>query len=318
MTLWDKLPKPIFSLAPMEDVTNTVFRRIILSCGRPDVFFTEFTNVDGLYSAGKEQVAKRLQFSKEEKPIVAQIWGIKPENYYKGAKDIVAMGFDGIDINMGCPQSDVIKKGYCAALINNHTLAKEIIQATQEGSNGKIPVSIKTRLGIKRNQREEWIGFLLDQQLAVITIHGRTVAEMSKVPAHWNEIGNVVTMRNKMRSNTLIFGNGDIQNLKEAREKVTQYGVDGIMIGRGIFHNPWLFNENIRPEEKTVHERMTLLLQHIHLFKETWGDTRPFAVLKKYFKIYLSGFEGAGELRVKFMETNTLVEAENLAQHILS
>lgn len=314
-SLWDRLPKPIFSLAPMEDVTDTVFRQIIMSCGRPDVFFTEFTNVDGIASVGRDVVARRLLYTKNEHPIVAQIWGMVPENYYKSAQELVEMGYDGIDINMGCPQHDVIKHGACSALMKNHDLAKEIIQATKEGA-GKIPVSVKTRIGFSKIQTEEWIGFLLEQDLPLITVHGRTAAEMSKVSAHWDEIGKAVELRNKMDKKTLIFGNGDVVSLDDAKEKVAKYHVDGVMIGRGVFHNPWLFT-GIDPTIKTIKDRLTLLEQHVSLYEKTWGPQKSFQILKKYFKIYLSDFDGASDMRQKFMKTNSYDEALTLARTLL-
>lgn len=317
MNIWQQLPKPIFILAPMEDVTDTVFRQIILSTGRPALFFTEFTNVDGLESKGHDQVAKRLKFLPKEKPLIAQIWGMKPENYYAVAKQLVEMGYDGIDINMGCPQADVVKHGACSALIKNHSLTTEIITATQEGSGGKIPVSVKTRIGFNTIVTEDWIGFLLTHNLPALTVHGRTAKEMSKVPAHWDEIGKAVEIRNAMGLQTLIIGNGDVESLKEAKEKVDKYHVDGVMVGRGIFHNPWLFNASVNPTEKTIKERIQLLLDHVQLYQQTWGTTKQYPPLKKYFKIYLSGFDGAAEIRGKFMETNTPDEAIALAQQSL-
>lgn len=314
--IWQQLPRPIFILAPMEDVTDTVFRRIISSVGRPALYFTEFTNVDGFFSSGRTQVTQRLLFTAEEKPLIAQIWGMKPENYFKAAQELEQMGFDGIDINMGCPQKDVISKGACSALINNHALAKEIIQATKEGA-GKLPVSVKTRLGLKTNQRDEWISFLLEQDLAALTIHGRTASEMSIPPAHWDEIGKVVEMRNERGLTLPIIGNGDVGSLAEAEEKVATYGVDGVMIGRGIFHNPWLFAKK-KLEDITLEERFDLLLQHVDLFEKTWGNTKPFQILKKYFKIYIADFPGASDLRARLMEAKNgdeirkiIVEVEN-------
>ncbi len=314
-TIWDKLPKPIFSLAPMEDVTDTVFRQIVISCGRPDIFFTEFTNVDGMNSAGDEKVSQRLQFEKDEKPLIAQIWGVTPENFYLAAKRIVAMGFDGIDLNMGCPQRDVTRHGACSALIKNKPLAKEIIEAAREGA-GDLPVSVKTRIGFSKTQTEEWIGFLLEQNLPLITVHGRTAAEMSKVPAHWDEIGKAAVLRTEMKKPTLIFGNGDVQSLEEAKQKVQQYGLDGIMIGRGIFHNPWLFL-GIDPQTKSIKERLELLQQHVVLYEKVWDKKKNFQVLKKYFKIYIADFEGASEMRAQFMETNSYEEALELANKFL-
>lgn len=336
MNFWQGLKKPIFILAPMEDVTDTVFRRIILSCGRPDAFFTEFTNVDGMFSKGQGIVMQRLKFEPEEKPIIAQIWGLKPENFYKAAKELMEMGFDGVDINMGCPEKSVICKGACSALINDHTLAKEIILATLEGA-GTLPVSIKTRLGFKKMQIEEWFGFLLEFNLAAITVHGRTAAERSKVPAHWDEIGEIVKMRDSAGFNrskistlpfkegdkpdelqkTLIIGNGDVSSLIEAKEKALKYNLDGIMIGRGIFHNPWLFNQNKSLRGVTINERLSLLLEHVELFEKTWGSQKNYHILKKYFKIYISDFPGAQEMRVKFMETNNYKDAKELTDIII-
>lgn len=322
-SLWNSLPKPIFSLAPMEDVTDTVFRQILCRTGKPDIFFTEFTNVDGVASAGRDIVARRLLFTKAEHPIIAQIWGMIPENYYKAAKEMVEMGFDGIDINMGCPQHDVVRHGACGALMKNHPLATELIQATKEGarsaSSGQAPnlsVSVKTRIGYSKIQTEEWIGFLLGQNLDLITVHGRTVAEMSKVPTHWDETGKAVELRNTMNKPTLIFGNGDVLSLAEAKEKVEQYHLDGVMIGRGIFHNPWLF-AGVDPASKTVKERLLLLEEHIRLYQQTWGSTKSFQILKKYFKIYLSDFDGASEMRQRFMETNSYDQALSLVSDIL-
>lgn len=315
VNLWDKLNKPIFSLAPMEDVTDSVFRQILCATGKPDVFFTEFTNVDGIASQGHDVVARRLQFTEIEHPIVAQIWGMIPENYYKVAKELVERGFDAIDINMGCPQRDVTSHGACSALMKNHSLAKEIIQATQEGA-GDLPVSVKTRIGFKSIITEEWIGFLLEQNLSLITVHGRTAAEMSKVPTHWDEIGKAVALRSKMNKKTLIFGNGDVMSLSEAKEKVATYHVDGVMIGRGVFHNPWLF-KGIDPSTKTVKERLELLEHHVRLFEKTWGSAKSFQLLKKYFKIYLSDYEGAADMRMQFMETNSYEEALKLARSFL-
>lgn len=313
-TVWDSLPKPIFALAPMEDVTDSVFRQIVISCGKPSVFFTEFTNVDGMNSAGDKKVSQRLVFSSLEKPLIAQLWGIVPENFEKAAQRIVAMGFDGIDLNMGCPQHDVTRHGACGALIKNHSLALEILEATRSGA-GDLPVSVKTRIGFSKIQTEEWIGFLLEQHLPLLTVHGRTVAEMSKVPAHWDEIEKVVQMRNAIAPATLVFGNGDVESLEEAQEKVTSYGVDGVMIGRGIFHNPWLF-AGLDPATKSLSTRLALLKNHVVLYQKTWGHTKNYQILKKYFKIYLSDFNDASDMRVKFMETNSYEEALKLVDSL--
>ncbi len=301
----------------MEDVTDTVFRQIICSTGRPDIFFTEFTNVDGMMSEGEKEVTKRLRFAPMEKPIIAQVWGLTPENFKKAAEKIVEMGFDGVDLNMGCPQKDVTRHGACSALMKNHNLAKEIIEATKEGAKG-LPISVKTRIGFNKIQTEEWIGFLLEQDLDVITIHGRTAAEQSSVPAHWDEIGKAVKLRDQSSLGTLIFGNGDVQSLEDAKEKMKTYHVDGVMIGRGIFHNPWLFKKDFDISKVTLRQRLELLQKHVKLYQETWGSAKQYAVLKKYFKIYLSGFDGASEIRDKFMQTNSYEEVIRLASSLRS
>ncbi|HEX8965456.1 MAG TPA: tRNA-dihydrouridine synthase [Patescibacteria group bacterium] len=312
-TIWNKLDKPIFILAPMEDVTDTVFRRIISTCGRPDLYFTEFTNVDGLASKGDKIVSQRILYTPKEKPLIAQIWGMKPENYFKAAQRLSDMGYNGIDINMGCPQRTVTRHGACSALIKNPSLAKEIIQATKEGANG-LPVSVKTRIGFNKIVLEEWIGFLLDQDLPALTIHGRTAAEMSKVPAHWDEIGKAVDIRNAKKVKTLIIGNGDIKSLQEAKEKAKQYNLDGIMVGRGIFENPWLFNSAVSIENITIQDRIALLKKHVDLYVQTWGENKNFQILKKYFKIYISNFDGAHELRTLLMATNNQKEVDKILQ----
>src|SRR3989344_1965872 len=294
---WTTLKKPILIQAPMEDVTDTVFRQIITSCGKPDVFFTEFTNVEGMCSPGRDKVGKRFKFDNVEKPIIAQIWGNNPKNYFETAKLIKEMGFDGIDINMGCPEKSVIKKGSCAALINNHSLAKEIILATQEGAGG-LPVSVKTRIGIRNIQTEEWAEFLFGFNLDALTIHGRTVAEMSDFPAHWDEIEKVVKLKNKMKKKTLIIGNGDVKDREDAMEKYEEYKVDGIMIGRGIFHNLWIYNKDIDPAKIFYQEKLKLLIEHITLFDKTWGKTKNFSIMKKFYKIYISSMPNASNIRM--------------------
>jgi tRNA-dihydrouridine synthase len=311
MHIWESLTKPFFVLAPMEDVTDTVFRRIVTKYGRPDLYFTEFTNADAYETKGWETVSRRLAFTEAERPIIAQIWGISPEKHFKIAQKIAELGFDGIDINMGCPVRDVIKNGACSGMINNPSLAKEIIQATKEGARS-LPVSVKTRIGFSKIQTEDWIGFLLDQDLPALTVHGRTTKEMSKVPAHWDEIGKAVSLRNAKKVKTCIIGNGDVKSHQEGLEKAAAYGLDGIMIGRGIFQDITIFNDLSTFQTMRIDEKLQILLEHIKLYEETWGRTKKYDVLKKYFKIYVSGFDGASDFRVKLMETKTPSEARTV------
>ncbi len=315
---WSALPKPFFVLAPMEGGTDTVFRQIVSSCGRPDVMFTEFTNAEGLLSKGREEVGKRLLFQESEQPLIAQIWGKKPESFLEVAKQLVDMGFSGIDINMGCPERTVVTNGCCSALIDNPSLASEIIKATQEGA-GDLPVSVKTRIGFKTIETERWIDFLLDHDLSALTVHFRTQKEMSLVPAHWEEAEKVVGLKKKKGKETILIGNGDVLSKKQGRELAKKYGLDGIMIGRGVFHNPYVFDDSIDYAEQSKDERIALLKRHMDLFETTWKDTHPlsekgygksFPPLKRYFKIYISGFDGASELREKLMLTQNLDEAK--------
>ncbi len=301
---WQTLAKPIFILAPMEDVTDTTFRRVIARYGKPTVFFTEFTNVEGMFSKGAARVTQRLRYTEEERPLVAQIWGSAPENFLKAARTLIDMGFDGIDLNMGCPASGPVHRGVCSGLINNPPLAQEIIHATQEGAAGRIPVSVKTRLGFRAIDFE-WIRFVLQQKPAALTVHARTVAEMSRVTANWDALKTVVEIRDEMQSETLIIGNGDIKSLAEARQKVAESGAEGAMVGRGIFEDPFLFSEDTSLNDKTPEEKMHLLLEHMHLWYDTWGTTKYFPTLRKFFKVYANGFPGAQDLRIQLMEAPT-------------
>lgn len=304
---WLKLKKPFSVLAPMDDVTDNVFRQIVNETARPDVFFTEFANSDGLISAGAQVVKRKLLFNIDQHPIVAQIWGNNPMSMQKASEIVLKMGFDGIDVNMGCPVREVIKKKAGAGMIGEYELAKKIIESVKKGVKNKIPVSVKTRLGLNININEEWSTFLLNQDIAVLTMHGRTAKQMSKVPADWNEIAKVVEIRDKISPNTLIVGNGDVKSYDEIRQKHKFYGVDGVMVGRGIFQNPWIFFQ--KPASHSRSEYLGLLLKHLELFDKTWGKDKNFAIVKKFFKMYINNFPHASELRVKLMEANSYPEA---------
>ena len=303
-----RLPKPFFVLAPMDDVTDTVFRRIVGECAAPDVYFTEFVNVDGLQSPGRARLLKRIQFTPDEQPLIAQVWGKNPENFYKTAQELVELGFAGIDLNMGCPDKTVVKNGCCSALINNRDLALEIIKATQAGAAGKIPVSVKTRLGFNEVDLS-WPELLLQQNLSMLTIHGRTRKEMSEVPAHWDLIGKVRELRDKLTPQTLLVGNGDVESRRQGIELAEQYGLDGIMIGRGVFHDPFAFAQDSPWAQYTKAQRIALYTKQVKLFAETWTDQdRRIATLNKFCKIYVNNFDGAKELREQLMNAKSANE----------
>lgn len=303
---WIKIPKPFSVLAPMENVTDYVFREIMSTeVPKPDVLFTEFTNVDALSSSGYEKTIHRFKFSSKQHPIVAQIWGTNPEHFTKAAQIAEKLGFDGIDINMGCPVRAVIKIGACSALINNRPLVKDIIKATRKGTK-KLPVSVKTRIGFKDVQTEEWISFLLEQEIDALTIHGRTAKQMSDVPANWEEIAKAVKIKNEISPNTIVIGNGDAKSQSDIQEKHDKYGVDGVMVGRGIFSNPWIFEKE--EKEHGWEDYKKVLLKHLELYDQTMHYDK----LKKFFKMYVNSFEGAGDLRAKLMETKNVEEALNI------
>ncbi len=308
---WKKLKKPIFAIAPMANVTDAAFRKMLTKYGKPDVMWTEFVSTDGLMSEGRKNILIDLKFDKSERPIVAQIFGSKPENFYKTALFLQELGFDGIDINMGCPDRNVEKQGAGAALMKNPKLAQEIIQETIRGA-GKIPVSIKTRIGYNKNNLSEWLPALLEKEPAAITIHARTRKEMSDVPARWEHIAEAVQIRDahdKSKNKTLILGNGDVSSHEDGLKKIAETGVDGIMIGRGLFGNPWFFKPGFTP---SIEDKLRALVEHTKLFEKILVEHKSFDIMKKHFKAYANGFDGAKELRIKLMETKNAAEVENV------
>jgi nifR3 family TIM-barrel protein len=311
-TFWQKLPRPFFVLAPMANVTDAAFRRIIAKYGKPDVTWTEFVSADGLMSPGREVLLRDLEYSGSERPIVAQLFTGHPDKMKQAAAIAKKLGFDGVDINMGCPDRAVEKQGGGAAMIKNKESAKAVIEAAREGAS-PLPVSVKTRIGYNKNQIDEWIVFLLEQKLPALTVHLRTRKEMSDVPAHWEIMKDIVSLRDKISPRTLIIGNGDIQSIEQAREKVKETGCDGVMIGRGIFGNPWCFSGKI----PTTKEKIMVLIEHTNLFEKLLGDIKNFAIMKKHFKAYISGWEGAKELRMQLMETNSAGEVEKILKNYL-
>ena len=306
MNMLESLSKPFFVLAPMDDVTDTVFRRLIAELAPPDLFFTEFVNVDALASRGREATLKRLRYTEAERPIIAQIWGKNPENFYKAAKDIVEMGYDGIDLNFGCPDKNVVRNNTCSALIKpeNREVALEMIKATREGG-GTLPLSVKTRLGFN-DVDYSWHELLLKQKLNMLSIHGRTRKQMSKVPADWNKIEDIRKLRDQLCPSTLIVGNGDVLSYDQGLELAARHGLDGIMIGRGVFHDPFVFSKKSPWSTYTKAERIALYRRHVELFAETWQPgERKIHTLNKFCKIYIQGFEGAKEMRETLMAADS-------------
>jgi tRNA-dihydrouridine synthase len=299
---WQTLPKPFFAQSPMEDAADSVFRQMLAICGAPDVYFTEFVSVEALTSAGIHSAQTRLFHTKKEQPIIAQFWGNTPDHYVDAVKTAKKMNFSGIDINMGCPVRDVVGKGYCSGLIQNPDLAAKLIQTTQKAAGNDLSVSVKTRIGYKAIEIEKWIGFLLSFHLDALSIHLRTTKEQSLVPAHWKEMGKIIALRDKISPQTVIIGNGDIQNREDGLQKAKKYNVDGIMIGRGLLHDLWALAPASVRERVTTKEKLARLIDHIKLFEKTWKRVKSYHVVRKHFKAYIHGVEGASHLRARLME----------------
>lgn len=326
---WEKLPTPCFVLAPMADVSDAAFRRMIAkysahtradgTIGGPDVMWTEFVAADGLMRAtpeGKAKLMADLIYSEEERPIVAQLFSSNPEYMEAAATLCKELGFDGIDINMGCPDQSIEKQGCGAAMIKRPESARAVIQAAIRGAGG-LPVSVKTRVGYNQEEIDTWIPELLKEDIAALTIHARTRKEMSKVPAKWEYVARVVALRDTLAPGVLVLGNGDVQNLEDAQQKVAQSGADGAMLGRAIFGNPWLFHPEKDLTSVSLEERLLVTVEHTKLFSELLPH-KNFAIMKKHYKAYVNGFPGAAELRHQLMEQNTADDIERVVHVFLS
>jgi nifR3 family TIM-barrel protein len=327
MSFWHSLKRPIIVLAPLANVTDAAFRRVIAqysahvrgdgTVGGPDVMWTEFVSADGLMRAteeGKQKLLADLIYTEAERPIVAQLFSSHPEYMEGAARLCKELGFDGIDINMGCPDKTIEKQGCGAAMIKQPARAQEVIRAAKRGA-GDLPVSVKTRIGYNKDELSTWLPALLAECPAVVTIHARTRKEMSKVPARWEHVRHAVAIRDEVQQSidptqrTLIFGNGDVLSLADAYAKAAETGADGVMLGRAIFGNPWLFSPAHAVEPVPVAERLRVLVEHARYF-ETLLPHKSFAIMKKHCKAYAHGFDGAKEVREALMETHSADEME--------
>jgi tRNA-dihydrouridine synthase len=378
--------RPLYVLAPMADVTDCAFRKMINKYGKPDVTWTEFVSADGLMRAtpeGKSKLMRDLLFNVrddndnaaagqkfvDERPIVAQLFSSNPEYMKQACKLVADLGYDGIDINMGCPDRGIEKQGCGSAMIKTPKKAQEIIRAAKEGAvradGTRIPVTVKTRIGYNKNELETWLPALLEAGPAAVTIHARTRKEMSKVPARWEYLARAVEIRDDFFAKkyskrdakkdsekdtpekTLILGNGDVLSIQDGYEKCKATGADGAMLGRAIFGNPWLFKNLVGGADSaggadvsatdattaathvagmpgpayaaSIRERLEVLVEHTKEFEKRLGDIKNFAIMKKHFKAYVNGFDGAKELRMELMEkafdTN---EVERIIKYFLS
>ena len=301
---WGKLKKPIIGLAPMDGVTDAPMRFITAKYGKPDVIFTEFVSADGI-KHGAKRLLRDFKFDEIERPVVAQLFGGDPTAFLEVAKLIVKMGFDGVDINMGCPARKVAGRGEGAGLIKDPDLAAKIIAAVKKGVDGKIPVSVKTRIGYDQAD-SSWWQFLASQDLAVVTVHGRTFKQLYQGKADWEAIARAATLIKQ--SGTIFLGNGDVESIADAKEKIEKYGVDGVLIGRAAQGNPWVF----RGVEVNKEEKLKVALEHSRKFEEIFPEDR-FFIMRKHLAWYARGFDGASELRQKLVMTNSADEVEKVS-----
>ncbi len=312
-SFWHDLPQPFFILAPMEAVTDVVFRQVVAKASSPDVYFTEFTNATGWAHAGDKAIGGRLIKTDDEQPIVAQLWGSVPEDMALLASHCKTLGYDGIDINMGCPDSSAVKSGGGAGMIRTPELAAEMIAAAKTSG---LPVSVKTRLGYSSTTEwQAWLSHILQQGIENLTIHLRTKKEMSKVGAHFELIDEIKSLRDSIAPNTLLTINGDILNRTHGMQLVTEHGVDGVMIGRGIFADPFAFEQD--QKQHTKEELLDLLSFQLDLH-DKWNTPehpRKFDPLKRFFKIYVREFDGAAELRDILMHTKTTDEVRRALEN---
>lgn len=360
MNFWQQVrqsKKPFFAVAPMADVTDPAFRRLIAKYGKPDVMWTEFVSANGLMSKGREVLARDLVFSEEERPVVAQLFTADPEMMEGAAQFAASLGFDGIDINMGCPDKTIEKQGAGAAMMKDPEAALAVIAAAKRGiaaSGRDIPLSVKTRVGYSTIEIDTWIPLILSTGVAALTVHARTRKELSKVPAQWQLLRRVVALRDKLAPDTVILGNGDVTSLADGEEKARVSGVDGVMVGRALFGNPWFFDASraitatipqkaskltlflkkifpfIAADSKrsapvsatrpiTVQERLMVMVEHTQLFEQLLGDIKSFSIMKKHYKAYCTGFAGAKELRMQLMEeAKTAADVDQIVKDFLA
>ena len=321
--------RPMIVLAPMADVTDVAFRYMLNKYGKPDVTWTEFVSCDGLMSPGREVLSRDLEYSEIERPVVAQLFTSSPENMEGAVKLCLSLGFDGVDINMGCPVNVVGKQGAGARLITEPKLAQEIIRAAQRGARyfdpvtgehlkeKDMPVSVKTRLGYSKMEYKTWIPAVLECGIPTLSLHMRTRSEMSKVPAHFELIDEIYDIVKKVSPATNLIINGDIKTVEQANEMYKKYKMDGAMIGRGVFGAPWTFNQREDMPTFNLSEKLEIMLEHTKLFEEKLGDIKSFALMKKHYKAYVNGFDGAAELRAKLFDTQNFDEVKKVTRDFI-
>jgi len=361
MNFWQKITKPVIGLSPMDGVTDASFRYITAKHGSPDVTLTEFVNIQSAFCSPRT-LLKDFTYGEIERPVVAQIYGKTPELFYRVAHVVCELGFDGIDINMGCPAKKVAASGCGAALIRTPQLAREIIRAVKRGVrdwyNGQtlrdvdlgddvieevrlanrhrpghgtprqrlLPVSVKTRLGYDRNVIDQWLPMLLEECLTAISLHGRTLEQGYKGAADWDAIARAVEIAKG--TGTLILGNGDVHDLRDAYRRVRETQVDGVLIGRGAQGDPWLFRDKnalkhalfidspfvIDSTPVSLAERFEVIIEHSEHFENACGQSR-FMAMRKHLTWYCRNFRGAAEMRAQMTRANNAEQVRQCLMH---
>lgn len=344
---WDNLKKPIIGLAPMDGVTDAAFRYMVAKCHKPDVIMTEFTNVEGM-ARGAAKMLVSFLYDESERPIVGQLFGVEVESYYKCSVMLCALGFDGIDVNMGCPVNKVARKGSGAALIKTPNLALQIIRSCQKGvkdwadgislekagvaeeivseiekmlaAGGKklseiprrmTPVSVKTRIGYDEIVAEEWVKTLLEAQPANISLHGRTLRQLYMGKANWEVIAKAARVVHESGLGVTLLGNGDVDSMEDANSKIREYGVDGVLVGRAVMGNPWFFSA----ADATLTQRLEMLVEHARYFQEL--GHLSFLNIRKHLGWYCKGFDGAKECRMKLMQVENVKDVEEVVKFVV-
>ncbi len=324
MHFWQKISKPIVGMAPMASVTDIAFRELFVQYGSPDIFWTEFVSADGLSSPGREVLQRDLAFTEQQRPIVAQFFTDNTENLMNAVRLAKSLGFDGVDINMGCPEKTIEKQGAGAALIRTPDRAVQLIEAAQKAAQEThdatpLPISVKTRIGYNTDEIDTWIPTLLCTGIDALSVHLRTRKDMSATPARWDTMSRIVALREKYAPKTRILGNGDIGSRSEAEQKIQETGCDGVLVGRSLFGNPWFFNKTVRHNRLSVSDRLQACITHLALCHQFGGDGKPFFNIKRYFvKGYVSDFDGAKELRIALMKTKSISEMQQYLREFLN
>lgn len=363
---WAQLNYPVILCPPMDGITDSAFRELIADMGGSSALYCEFINVKGLIFQNPKTLFE-LKYTEKQRPIIAQLFGNNPEDFYEASKMVVKMGFDSIDVNMGCPAHKVASKGGGCALMGNTENAAEIVRQTIKGANEaakelnlghEIEVTCKMRLGISDTDTVMHHGLsMIEAGAKCIAIHGRTLKQMYTGEAKWEPIKDFIKIKNERYGNSIkVFGSGDVKSLWEAFIRILNIGVDGVMIGRGSFGNPWVFEKsrvdmmkkyileiesfynkksgnitideiekypnyleiknNLENKEHTFEETSEMAIRHAKLMFQEKGDS-GIIQMRKHLAWYFHSFDGAKDLRSKLVRVTSVDEIEGIIKEFV-